>query len=197
MWQIRTNLSPSGKGIIYQILREELPLSFGEVFQAWQNDLEFVRFYCQLLAQSEYEAFFWEHPALTQDNLDSPYEFILIEAAYLAQVKAQPHTFAEHYTDSKTVVSFPNLGNNARLVVPVPVPERGHYPSLAAFIRRADEQQLLTFWQSVAYALGERLGPKPCWLSTAGMGVYWLHVRLDDRPKYYRHKAYKLLESNK
>ncbi|MBX3248007.1 MAG: hypothetical protein KF901_12575 [Myxococcales bacterium] len=29
------------------------------------------------------------------------------------------------------------------------------------------------------------------WLSTAGLGVDWLHVRLDARPKYYRHAPYK------
>ena len=37
---------------------------------------------------------------------------------------------------------------------------------------------------------GIRLGGKPVWLSTAGLGVGWLHVRLDDRPKYYRHAPY-------
>lgn len=31
----------------------------------------------------------------------------------------------------------------------------------------------------------------PFWLSTAGMGVSWLHVRLDERPKYYRFQEYR------
>jgi hypothetical protein len=31
---------------------------------------------------------------------------------------------------------------------------------------------------------------QPIWLSTAGMGVAWLHIRLDERPKYYSHKPY-------
>ena len=31
------------------------------------------------------------------------------------------------------------------------------------------------------------LGSQPLWLSTAGGGVDWLHMRLDKRPKYYRH----------
>ena len=29
------------------------------------------------------------------------------------------------------------------------------------------------------------------WLSTSGLGVYWLHVRLDSRPKYYTYEPYK------
>lgn len=36
-----------------------------------------------------------------------------------------------------------------------------------------------------------RLGVRPVWLSTAGMGVSWLHVRLDARPKYYGFAAYR------
>ena len=36
-----------------------------------------------------------------------------------------------------------------------------------------------------------RLGTAPVWLSTAGAGVSWLHVRLGDRPKYYGHAPYR------
>ena len=36
-----------------------------------------------------------------------------------------------------------------------------------------------------------RLSAKPVWLSTAGAGVSWLHVRLDDRPKYYGYAPYR------
>jgi hypothetical protein len=32
-----------------------------------------------------------------------------------------------------------------------------------------------------------RLSHEISGLSTAGGGVDWLHMRLDDRPKYYRH----------
>ena len=31
----------------------------------------------------------------------------------------------------------------------------------------------------------------PVWTSTSGLGVYWLHVRLDSRPKYYQHQPFK------
>jgi hypothetical protein len=28
------------------------------------------------------------------------------------------------------------------------------------------------------------------WLSTSGLGVAWLHIRLDSTPKYYQHQPY-------
>ncbi len=37
----------------------------------------------------------------------------------------------------------------------------------------------------------QRIGAMPVWLSTAGAGVSWLHVRLDTRPKYYHHGPYR------
>jgi hypothetical protein len=39
--------------------------------------------------------------------------------------------------------------------------------------------------------MAQRLNEKPVWLSTAGGAVSWLHVRLDDRPKYYHYAMYK------
>ncbi|MDF9799652.1 hypothetical protein OKW21_004915 [Catalinimonas alkaloidigena] len=30
-------------------------------------------------------------------------------------------------------------------------------------------------------------------MSTSGLGVYWLHIRLDSRPKYYQFDPYRKL----
>ena len=55
-----------------------------------------------------------------------------------------------------------------------------------------DEARVLdALWQVVGEAMERRLGTEPVWLSTAGAGVSWLHVRLDDRPKYYGHAPYR------
>ncbi len=77
------------------------------------------------------------------------------------------------------------------MVVPCPVAEASAYRHLAAFVRLAPESQRHALWQSVAEAMTRRIGAKPVWLSTAGAGVSWLHVRLDDRPKYYGFGPYR------
>ena len=50
-------------------------------------------------------------------------------------------------------------------------------------------------WALVAQSLRKRArghdARQPTWLSTEGSGVPWLHVRLDDRPKYYHHAPYR------
>jgi hypothetical protein len=62
---------------------------------------------------------------------------------------------------------------------------------LAAFVRLAPAQQQSALWRSVGEAMQRRLSKKPVWLSTAGAGVPWLHVRLDDLPKYYGYRPYR------
>lgn len=37
----------------------------------------------------------------------------------------------------------------------------------------------------------KRISGNPVWLSISGLGVYWLRIRLDARPKYYQHLPYK------
>ena len=56
-------------------------------------------------------------------------------------------------------------------------------------------EQTHNFWIQVAKTFDEQIQKRgedsPLWLSTCGTGVYWLHVRLDSRPKYYSYQEYK------
>jgi hypothetical protein len=74
--------------------------------------------------------------------------------------------------------------------VPCPRAKLEASTHLAAFVRAAPIEQVHELWRTLAVAIQGRLGTSPIWLSTAGLGVHWLHVRLDSRPKYYRHRPY-------
>lgn len=79
------------------------------------------------------------------------------------------------------------------LVVPRPMGDPAPCLHLASFVRDASPSHVDALLAAVGQALGERrrLHPATIWLSTAGLGVDWLHVRLDSRPKYYRHEPYR------
>jgi len=57
-------------------------------------------------------------------------------------------------------------------------------------VRSASDEQNHALWRIVGAAVRERLGERRLWISTAGGGVAWLHVRLDSSPKYYGFRPY-------
>jgi hypothetical protein len=108
-------------------------------------------------------------------------------------VSPEAQAFGEHFGKDLTgegIVTFENLGRDAMLVVPCPLVDHKHYAHIGAFIRSAPPLQVHALLRSLGQAVLDRLSARPMWVSTAGMGVYWLHVRLDSIPKYYRHVPY-------
>ena len=144
-----------------------------------------------LLAEAPYAAFRWEMPALTTETLGKPFEFVLLDSPSLAR-RVDRAAFAEHFSPKWPVVTFGNLGGDAVLVVPCPVAGDEAYGHLAAFARLAPAAQVDMLWGVVGTATARRVSAIPVWLSTAGAGVSWLHVRLDDRPKYYGYGPYRM-----
>lgn len=133
----------------------------------------------------------WETPPITAANANRDFEFVLIRSDCLDR-PVDRLAFADYFTDQQHVVTFPNLRGDALLVVPCPVVTDSIYGHLASFVREAPSSQVDELWQSVGVAMQSRVGNSPVWLSTAGMGVAWLHVRLDSEPKYYHHQPYKV-----
>lgn len=191
MWNTRREPLPDARGSRFPVYLDARPATFAEVIHAWQTDADFCSWFNALLADAPYSAFRWETPAVTSDTAARPFEFVLLDSPSLAR-RPEPEAFAEHFAGTTPVVTFPNLGGDAILVVPAPVAGPDAYGHLAAFVRRAPEPQRHALWQSVGEAMARRIGAIPVWLSTAGAGVSWLHVRLDDRPKYYGFAPFRL-----
>jgi len=191
MWDTDTQNIPSG--CLYRLLRDQAPLSFRELFRLLESDDDFITWYSKLLAHSKFSAFYWEHPPLTTQRLDEDAEFVLIEAALLASLPTDPAPFQSQFKmqPDADVCVFPNLGGDAMLVVPSPIGSSEAYPHLAAFVRHAPAGQVHSLWRRTSQIVREQLTSVPRWLSTAGLGVAWLHIRLDSRPKYYSYAPYK------
>jgi len=162
------------------------------VLRLWRQDAEFRTFFIELLKNSPYTAFRWETPPITKANSDQPFEFVMLDSPGLV-CKPDTLSFAEHFHTAMpgSIIEFSNLGGDAVMVVPCPTDPMTDYSHIAAFLRNAPESAQHQLWQSVAEAMLRRLGSKPVWLSTAGGGVAWLHVRLDSYPKYYGYQPYR------
>lgn len=192
MWTTRNESLSNGRIIKVAIDSGSAPISFKNVLSLWQEDSNFRLFFNDLLATSPFSAFRWETPPITSHTASRPFEFVMLDSPGLAR-DPDPDAFAEHFDRSvgEAVIEFSNLGKDAAMIVPSPSGPHSAYGHLAAFVRQAPLPQRHALWTLVGQATQRRLSAKPVWLSTAGAGVSWLHVRLDDRPKYYGYAPYR------
>jgi hypothetical protein len=174
-----------------RLQREGHPVDFRDILGLLSSDHQFRRFYNAMLASMPYAAFFWEHPPLCDSTSEAPYECMIIDAPSLARAHPDSNAFREHFLPGKGVVSFANLRGDARLVVPCPIGPDTNSVHIAAFVRGASEEQQDSLWTCVGREARAIITKEPRWLSTAGLGVHWLHVRIDSQPKYYRTAGYK------
>ena len=191
MWSIRTEQLVHGSVVSVDL--KDRPVEFSEVLRRWQDDPDFRAFFIARLADAPFSAFRWETPPIAAASAGQPFEFVLLDSPELAS-QPDPNAFAEHFGShpgGEDVVSFPNLNDDAILVVPRPLGRLSAYGHLAAIVRKAPDAQKHALWRLVGQLMERRLGPIPVWLSTAGAGVPWLHVRLDQKPKYYAHTPYR------
>ncbi|TFH20792.1 MAG: hypothetical protein E4H03_11640 [Myxococcales bacterium] len=192
MWTIDVETLPDGRGLRCVVHRASRPAAYAAVLQGLQGDPAFRSLFNAALADAPFSAFRWETPPVTSATSSRPFEFVLLDSPVLAPTP-QPAAFAAQFRAAADtgVVAFRNLGGDAILVVPCEIAEPASYAHLAAFVRNAPEEQRHALWQLVGKETSQRLDTRPVWLSTAGDGVSWLHVRLDDAPKYYGFVRYR------
>jgi hypothetical protein len=191
MWTIRNQDMKDAGGLRYGIDYNRQAATWADVLAGWQSDASFRSLFNSSLAESPYSVFRWETPAVTTATLSQPFAFVLLDSPSLAR-RPDPNAFAGHFTQTESgVVAFSNISGDALMIAPCPVADPAAYGHLAAFVRGAPLWQQDALWQLVGEAMARRMGTEPVWLSTAGAGVSWLHVRLDNRPKYYGYEPYR------
>jgi len=148
-----------------------------------------------LLVDASFEAYRLETPALSLNSLDSPFEFVLINAPGLLNRTVDSTTFSEYFCEDRanvmqSIVQFRSLGGDATMIVPSPCAIYETYNHLASFVRGAPMIQIDALWQVVGQLLESEVSDRPLWFNTEGSGVAWLHVRIDTRPRYYGYAEY-------
>lgn len=190
MWRIRPTTLDADTQHWALVDAHDRALSFEAVVRGWRGNAPFRAFWCTCLRDLEFGACCWECPPVTRGTASCDFECVFVSSPSLARMQQDPQAFAEHFRQHVNVVAFGNLGGDALLVAPCPGGQRADFSHLASFTATATAPQQDSLWHAVGQAMEKRLGTRPVWLSTAGLGVAWLHVRLDDRPKYYRHAPY-------
>jgi hypothetical protein len=193
MWTHHSEDLTGLNGLRLSVAENGKPFTCGAFHERLESSSEFRLWFNALLASLPYSAMRWETPPVTKATLNKAFEFVVFDSPGLA-ARPDPTAFAEHFRKAGPeveAVAFSNLGGDALMIVPCPHANHSAYGHLAAFVRHAPCSQQQALWKLVGGEMGKKVGTRPVWLNTAGAGVSWLHVRLDDRPKYYGHGPYR------
>lgn len=193
MWETKVKILDNDI-LQFTILGNNIPLTFRNWTTLVNTSEDFILFFTDTLNKSNFSAFFWEVKPVSIMTWDTPFEFVLINSNLLSKKNADIRSFDEYLNINESIVSFKNLRGDASLVVPNQLKEKACYAHLAIFLRDAPEQQIIDLWKKVANEFESKINDKPIWLNTAGLGVPWLHIRIDTRPKYYKFQRYKSIE---
>lgn len=131
------------------------------------------------------QSFIWRTSKIASDE-HIPVETEFIEEPRL-NVKQDYSAFSEQLENSrnKYVIDFMNLSGDTVLVVPMPKKNK-NFSNLKEFIDNATLAQQKALWKRVVTVARKLMkNNKYVWISTHGLGVPYLHVRVSTIPKYY------------
>ncbi|MEN0063640.1 MAG: hypothetical protein AAGA48_15925 [Myxococcota bacterium] len=175
------------------------PRTWGQVVEGLCEDPALADELTTRILRPGHRAVYFEARPVRGDARDRPFEFVVLPAHGLDDYTADPDAFDEHFVHTdEPVVCVPNLSRTALLVVPRPNRPEDPFGHLASFLRSAPPPLVQVFWRRAGLALREWMDARPTrpvWFSTAGHGVPWLHLRLDETPKYYRHRPFRTAPS--
>ena len=176
----------------FRIINSGCELEYRQVLDLWECDQGFAEFYSSIFKKCGFDSYIWEMPPVSTNTLDQAFEFVILNTPK-SSIKPDIDTFAEFFdrnAKNHGIVSFLNLGHDAMLVVPSPLRDGANYSGLSEFFTEAPLDQQKSLWKVTAHQIKLRLSEKNTWVSVAGGGISWLHIRLDSRPKYYRYLPY-------
>jgi len=137
--------------------------------------------------------YFWR-TSVQSNKKDLVYKEEFIEDERLLKAKEDLKPFAEHLDknkDEKYAISFPNLSGDTILVVPIPRKSK-IFTNMFYFMNNASEIQKKELWKKVALEARKFIEKNEnVWISTHGLGVNYLHVRICITPKYYENSKLK------
>lgn len=175
----------------YRFLYSDSPLTNAEVLSLIGDSEGFREFLTEVLKSSPYASFFFEVKPLNSHTLNDIFECVLVNAPVLSTLTANNAAFRSYFKQGEYVTSFFNLNQDARLVVPVSLNNALNYSHISQFLNNAPRQQINVFWQKVGEEIKTCISDQLIWVSTSGLGVHWLHLRIDSMPKYYHYLPYK------
>lgn len=145
-----------------------------------RQNLKFKKELISILRNCKFNAYYFQCDKL---NFNKMFTFTLIDAPELVNIQCDYKTFDKQLKNTCKVCVFPNLSKNAILIAPnykIGKNTGVDYRSVAHYFKTSRIPALM----KLVEAIGDNIY-EGCYLSTSGLGVHYLHVRIENTPKYY------------
>lgn len=181
----------ASNAIKYIVYIDKHRITFDEAMDLFYNSKNFRNKFITKLRNVKFQGYFLE-----MAPSDKLFEFTLINVPVFSNIKANSTPFKDKLKNCLSdtdVISFMNFSMKSKLIVPCSKTKNKEvYTHIANFIRYAPINQIHSLLKEIPVQVNSfRKRNDPIWVSTHGLGVYWLHVRLDSLPKYYKTQKYK------
>ena len=185
--------------IIYRIINNNNKyLTYKNFYESIKSSEKLINDIISILKLIVFESYYLEFNPTSWNSLENTiFEFVIIKTTAFTN-KTDIITFGESNinTNSNNIYTFYNLSKSSILISP----HYNHnydmntYNNICTFMRTSNfKQQFLLL--TIAFAqyqiqLKKNIN-KLLWLSTHGKGIGWLHIRIDNTPKYISFQSYK------
>eukprot|EP00339_Tiarina_fusa_P027892 CAMPEP_0117046704 /NCGR_PEP_ID=MMETSP0472-20121206/32287_1 /TAXON_ID=693140 ORGANISM="Tiarina fusus, Strain LIS" /NCGR_SAMPLE_ID=MMETSP0472 /ASSEMBLY_ACC=CAM_ASM_000603 /LENGTH=143 /DNA_ID=CAMNT_0004759145 /DNA_START=95 /DNA_END=523 /DNA_ORIENTATION=+ len=133
-----------------------------------QSSADFRFLLSEEISSVPWEGVFFETKPISKGTLENEMEFVIVKSSAVASIVANKKPFLSHIQDGPLngVVSFPNLGKDATLIVPCQNEGQNiqSYGHLLTFLRQVPAEQKDNLWKLVGDELENRLeSGAPVW----------------------------------
>jgi len=148
----------------------------------------------EALDDDRFRTYVWETPRMDSQNTHKSFEFVLVNTPMTNRANISRFTrinqIQRQGVRGRGAISF-DSPSKTRLIIPENTGGNARFANIAEFNRHANKAQQASLWKLVAVEYGRALSSvRPIWLSTSGLEVPWLHVRVSKTPRYYKHRPY-------
>jgi hypothetical protein len=180
----------NSEGIEISFTEDGKNLTFRELFFLMRDHpINFHNALKEAVKSLDYPAVFLEFPKINDGKLSERNVCTIIKAHSLLNTEGNPEAFSLSCTEK--VCKTENLSKDAILIIPN-LTSQHDYGHLYKFLMNCDDnEEIRLFWKAVGESIFKQLDLwSNIWISTSGLGIPWLHLRISRTPKYYHYTPY-------
>lgn len=176
----------------YEFQLDDEILSVRSVIELFGNKKFVLEFVSIINNMIDYEAYFLECPKMNAKTLNDGFEFIIYNAKNKFKNKKANFDYFSFYSDDYLSMCIKSHNGNIMII---PNHMKGtpceNYLNISNFLRNSLDEQIIDLFYLLSDNIKKEINSgNTIWVSTHGLGIPWLHIRIDYFPKYYCYKKY-------